>query len=224
MRAALGTLALAAVVLAGLGGAASSSEAATARSGNFLILSMHEDRFRNYDFNTREVRANNVDWAVALMFWNNATINRVKGILGNEYDQSGSTQHGRMNENVNTQPYIWDDDGGRKTTACPGLPTQPREARHYRVYAPSNDDRMYNMSWRYWVFGTAHYDIDECSFSNPAWFGYSETAEGWIAYRWRQNGYSVTEDWSSFRNAEPYRVEGDHIWDNNGYASAFYVP
>ena len=36
---------------------------------------------------------------------------------------------------------------------------------------------MYNLDWGYWVFGTDHYDIEECPGGAPAWFGYSETAE-----------------------------------------------
>jgi hypothetical protein len=116
--------------------------------------------------------------------------------------------------------YVWDEDGGRKTTKCPGLVTQPSQARHYRIYA-DGDDRLYNLSWGYYVFGSTHYDINECSLTQPAWFGYSETSEGWIAQRWRQNGRSAVEDWSSFANAEPYRVEGDHIWENDGLATAF---
>jgi len=210
-----------AAVLAGTShGGSSEAEAATAR--NLTILSVREDRWRNYDFNTREVRSTNVDWAVNLMFWNNATINRVKNILDNEYDRTGSTQHGRLSDNVFTQGYVWDDDGGRKTTACPGAPFQPNEARHYRIYA-DGDDRIYNLDWGYWVFGTSHYDIDECSVTRPAWFGWSETAEGWITYRWRQNGRGAADDWATFYNYEPYRVEGNHVWDNNGYASALHV-
>jgi hypothetical protein len=151
-----------------------------------------------------------------------AAINRVKSHLGNECDQTGSRQNGRLSDNVNAG-YVWDQDGGQKTTLCPGGPGQPDEARHYRIYA-DGDDRMYNLDWGYWVFGSDHYDLEECPGGAPAWFGYSETAEGWITWRWRQNGRTAFDDWSWFYNPEPYRVEGDHIWENNGYASALHVP
>lgn len=199
------------------------SFAATARSGNLTILYIREDGFRNYDFNSRTVASNNVDWTIALMFWNNATINRVKNSgIGPLYDQSGSTQYGRLRDTTATG-FVWDGDGGRKTTACPGAPFQPREARHYRIYA-DGDDRIYNLDWGFWVFGSTHYDIDECSLTRPAWFGYSETAEEWLVFDWvDRTPWGATNDWSWFYNNEPYRVAGDHIWDSNGYASAFYV-
>jgi hypothetical protein len=199
-------------------------DAEAASTGKLALLYVNEDRFRNYDFTAQAVSATGVDWAISLLFYNNATINRVKSALGNEYDQTGSKMNGRMTENAGSTGvgggYVWDEDGGRKTTKCPGLVTQPSQARHYRIYA-DGDDRLYNLSWGYYVFGSTHYDINECSLTQPAWFGYSETSEGWIAQRWRQNGRSAVEDWSSFANAEPYRVEGDHIWENDGLATAF---
>jgi hypothetical protein len=197
-------------------------QAGAATTSHLTLMSLREDRWRNYDFTEQTVSSARVDWAVSLVFYNNATINRVKSHLGNEYDQTGSRQNGRLSDNVNNG-YVWDQDGGRKTTLCPGGPGQPDEARHYRIYA-DGDDRMYNLDWGYWVFGSDHYDIEECPGGAPAWFGYSETAEGWITWRWRQNGRAAFDDWSWFFNPEPYRVEGDHIWENNGYASALHVP
>jgi hypothetical protein len=197
--------------------------AATAREGNLQILYVREDAFRNYDFNSRDVARNNVDWTVALMFWNNATINRVKNSgIGPLYDQTGSAQYGRMREG-SVAGYVWDEDSGRKTTKCPGLPGQPRNARHYRIYA-DGDDRLYNLDWGFWVFGSTHWDMDECSLSNPAFFGYSENAEEWLVSDWvGRTPWGAANDWSWFYNSEPFRVAGDHIWDSNGYASAFYV-
>jgi hypothetical protein len=195
----------------------------SARSGNLKILAMREDRFRNYDFRSRTVARDNVDWAVTLMFWNNATINRIKNSgIGPLYDQTGGTMYGRMREGT-VAGYVWDADGGRKTTKCPGAPFQPREARHYRIYA-DGDDRLYNLSWGFWVFGTTHFDINECSLTQPAFFGYSEDAEGRLVSAWNsRTPWPATNDWASFFNAEPFRVQGDHIWDNNARASLFYV-
>jgi len=216
--------ALIALATVGASGAcAGAAHAATARSGNLTTLYIREDAFRNYDFTERTVASNRVDWTVSLMFWNNASINRVKNsAIGPLYDQTGGTMHGRLSDNTNSG-YVWDDDGGRKTTKCPGAPFQPRNARHYRIYA-DGDDRLYNLSWGYWVYGSTHWDMDECSLSNPAWFGYSENAEEWLVSDWvDRTGRGAANDWSWFYNSEPYRVAGDHIWDANGYASAFNV-
>lgn len=161
-------------------------------------VSVHEDRFWNYDFTTNLVRPNKVDWPVALVFFGNATINKVKGMLGNEYDKTGSSMYARINDGGK---WRWDTDRGRKTTACPGLPTQPWWARHYRIYA-DGDDRLYNPSWGFYVIGSTHYDLHECATSGKQ-FGWSETAESWIVCRWIANGYWAENDWTGFANREP---------------------
>jgi hypothetical protein len=214
---------LLALALAAVVGTPIAAYAATARSGNLTIMEIREDRFRNYDFLSQSVAANNVDWAMSLLFWNNATINRVKNSgIGPLYDQTGGTMYGRMRE-TSAGDYVWDADGGRKTTKCPGLPTQPSSARHYRIYA-DGDDRLYNLDWGYWVFGSTHWDINECSPTNAASFGYSEDAEGLLVSAWNsRTSWPATNDWASWANAEPFRVQGDHVWDNNGLASVFYV-
>ena len=182
-------------------------------------MTVHEDAFWNYDFTTNLVRANKVDWPIALVFFGNATVNKVKGILGNEYDRTGSRMYARLNDGIK---WRWDTDKGRKTTACPGLPTQPWWARHYRVYA-DGDDRLYNASWGFYVIGSTHYDVRECAASGKQ-FGWSELSEDWITYRWNVNGYWVQNDWTGFANPEPFRVEGTHVWDSNGRASRLHAP
>jgi hypothetical protein len=211
------------IVIAASAGATRTEAAST---DDVWALQIASDTFMNYDFEERISSKWGVDWAVALMFWNNATINRVKGILGNEYDQEGGPMNGLLAESYDyyqNPAWHWDSDSGRKTTAAPGCPGQPDDARHYRIYA-DQDDQLYNMYWGYWVFGTDHYDIEECPGGDPAWHGYSENAEGWITWRWSVNGYGATNDWAWFYNPEPFRVEGNHIWENDGYASALYVP
>jgi hypothetical protein len=160
-----------------------------------------------------------------LVFDNFGEIDYVKTVLGAEYDQVGGPQNGRMTEDAGGPGigggYVWDTDSGRKTTACPGGPGQPIDARHYRIYADAGD-ALYNLSWGYYVFGTIHYDYDECG--DAPWFGWSENAEGWLVWRWRATGYYAWEDLHHFYNAEPYHVEGDHIWENDGRASFMWVP
>jgi hypothetical protein len=215
-------LAVLAAAVAALG-ARPRAHAATAR--NLSLLFIYEDRYRNYDFTEQVVTPYGVDWPIALLFGNNATIDRVKSRLGNEYDQIGSTMYGRMTDNAGSSGigggYVWDGDRGRKTTLCPGAPFQPDDARHYRVYA-DGDDRLYNIGWGYYVFGSTHWDRTECG-GGTAWSGWSENAEGWLAWRWQANGHPAIEDWASFYNWEPYRVEGTHVWDNDGYGTWLHV-
>jgi len=166
---AIGLLMCAAVTLVPV----ATASAATARSDRYRTLIIRQDGFVNYDHTTRQVSRHNVDWAAALLFWNNASINKVKNSgIGPLYDQSGSKMNAVLSDN-RSRGYVWDEDGGRKTTKCPGAPFNPKTAKHYRIYA-DGDDRLYNLSWGYWVWGTTHWDINECPPSGPARFGYSE--------------------------------------------------
>jgi hypothetical protein len=201
-------IALVVLVAAQAAGAGSTSK--------LTILYVREDAFRNYDFLSQTVSSTNVDWPVNFLFWNNAEIDKVKSKLGGYYPYSGSKMNGRLNDGSG---FVWDQDGGRKSILCPII----GDAYHYRIYADS-DDRMYNISWGYWVFGTSHIDHNECGFGK--WFGKSEQAENHIASHARNvfGSSNVAEDWSSFYNYEPYREQGNHIWQNNGYATAVRVP
>jgi hypothetical protein len=232
VRTLLGKLLVAAVVALGFGGATDLAKAGWAESPPIRIF-IDEDAFWNYDFKSVSTYQGNVDWPVTLMFWNNASINRVKSLLNSPYDQASPGEQRAALIDFG-YPWIWDGDGGRKTTLCPGAPLQPRTARHYRIYADAppgqtggvagGDDRIYNLSWGFWVFGTTHFDVDECRGpgSSP-WFGLSENVEDWIVSDWSAKGYAVSPDWDYFHNYEPFELQGDHYYDNNGYASAFYV-
>jgi hypothetical protein len=91
---------------------------------------------------------------------------------------------------------------------------------HMRLYALNGS--MYNLDWGYWVVGTTHYDRNECT--PGATFGWSEEAEGTMVQRARDRGYFVFQDWASFFNPEPDRWEQNHFWQNDGNASAVYIP
>ena len=188
-----------------------------ASTSRLAKLTFYGDQFWNYDFTTNRVRANGVDWPMGLVFYGNATIGKVKSFLDNKYDRTGSRMYARLNDGGR---WRWDTDKGRKTTLCPGLPTQPSWARHYRIYADA-DDRLYNGSWGFYVIGSTHYDNRECASGST--FGWSETSEGWITHRWRLNGGWAQDDWKYFSNPEPVRVQGNHIWQNNGWASRLHV-
>lgn len=207
------------VLVAAAGATTIAGEDANGASTSRLSrLAFFGDQFWNYDFTTNLVRSHKVDWPIGLVFYGNATINKVKNFLHNPYDQTGSGMYGRINDGSR---WRWDTDNGRKTTLCPGAPFQPASAKHYRVYADA-DDRLFNTSWGFYVIGSTHYDVNECGFG--ASFGWSETAEGWLTHYWRANGGWAQDDWRWFGNPEPVRTQGNHIWQNDGRASRLYVP
>lgn len=221
------------VLMLGVAGLVSTSSAAAAgwAENPPQPMNIGDDRFYNYDFGSVSAYQGNIDWPVGLVFWNNASVSRVKSLLNSPYDQTGGEQRAALVDQG--YPWVWDGDAGRKTTKFPGLPGQPDNARHYRIYADAplgqtggvayGDDRIYNLYWSYWVFGTTHWDYAEFSPTDPHWFGNSENAEDWLVYEWYAKGYAYTADWNNMYNYEPYEVQGDHIYDNNGFASFMYI-
>jgi hypothetical protein len=183
---------------------------------NLTILYIYEDSFYNYDFlNQNNTNADNVDWALSMLFYDNATVTKVKGIYWGSTSW-GSAMHGRINDGGG---WLWSSDKGTKEG-----PLCASSVRHMRLYANGNN-RSYNSNWGYYVLGSTHYDLDECIPWNSR-FGWSETAEAWLAQIARDKGYTVFQNWNNWHNAEPERWEADgkHFWQNNGMATAVRVP
>jgi hypothetical protein len=208
------------------------ARAVTANVDAYVILGINEDRFRNWDFHCGNadscITRTNVDWPMVLLFYNNAEINKVKdNILAPRYDQGAtcaSAQYARVNDGSNS--WRWDDDSGKKTTCCPGAFGQPDTADHIRFYSNGRvtRDRMYNSSWGYWILASTHQDHNEpqCT-SNPAWFGYTETAEDNVFSYWTNNlGRPATNDQQYWNNAQN-DDQGSHYVRSNGYTSVFWV-
>ena len=197
--------------------AAIAKPAGAASTSHLDFYSQGATTIRNYDFNNQVVTATGVDWAVDLLFIQNATINKVKAGFPS-YDQGGtcaSAQYGRMNDNG--AGYVWDSDQGKKTTCCPITGSD----YHFRVYADSDDRLGYSAGFGYWVFGTTHKDVQECG--SGTWYGDSEAAESHLVSV-RPSNWSVCASCQWMKNAEPARWDGDHFWSNDGYASVLYVP
>ena len=183
--------------------------AATASS--FAVVNLNEDAFMNYDFLSGNPAPNNVDWTIDMIFWNNASVSRVKEIywrsaLGNSMWFLGT------DDGYN---WFYSTDSGTRDGIC--------NDTHMRLYGPNNN-RFYTTAWGYYVIATSHLDVNECIPWDQK-FGWSENAEGILAAFARdQRQLPVIEDWLWFGNPEPYHPEGNHYWHNDGWASAVYVP
>ena len=198
-----------------------------ATTTNLDAVNTYEDDYLyNYDFSSRDLRDDNVDWALSILFWNGADINKVKNGLNGVYSSSGGPQQFQATDGG--ADYFWDTDSGRKQPGC----AQNTWYRHYRVYAPSGPDYFYNTGWGRYIAGTQHWDINDGCFSNPA-SGYSEISDGWLALDaanvWGSS--AVVEDWFAADTPEPvYRFETTsngygHHWDQSeGRATIVRVP
>ncbi len=221
--AALGLITMA-VMLGVLGGTLATyfdhTFAASATQGNLRILYAWDDGFYNYDFTNYVASSTGADWAMSMLFWNNATIDKVKNQVYGDLGLCGSAQHALVSDSDPT--YYWDDDGGIKTPCA--VPCYA-SSYHMRIYAPSWDF-LYNVGWGYYVIGSTHRDANEaCALPwVPHDYGWSEQSEDWFTQHAMDRGYSASSDWSYWYNYEAFRVEGDHRWDDNGYATAVNVP
>ena len=203
-------LALVLAVLALAGSVVAATRATGATTYNLTPIGMgYGDSVWNYDFTTQSGAGwNTVDWALSLLFYNNAEIDKVKGIVGGSYWFYGSTKYAYMNDGAGG---LYDSDGGKKTDT----PSCLGSSRHYRVYAPPSTDRMYNPSFGYYIFGTTHADHHELCNS---WYDDSEGTEYNLYSKFSSKGYSSYYDWGYFYNYE-WRDEGDHHWRNDGYTT-----
>jgi len=171
------------------------------------------DSIYNYDFENRSVDATHVDWAMSLLFYDNANINKIKSILEGTYWLFGSEENAYLND---TGSWQWDEDGGEKTE----FPSCLGSDAHYRIYAPSGTDEFYNPNFGYYLFGSTHHDHHELC---DAWYDNSEGTESDIANRMRARGYYTRYDYAWFYNAQ-FETQGNHHWNNDGYATYIQVP
>lgn len=199
-------------------GSARLSSAAT--TANFTLIGWAGgDQFYNYDNLTTTAAGNNVDWPVTMTFVNNAWVGGVKGVLDHggfnpDFKLAGNTMRLRLKDNAS---LVWDSDNGIKdpSGSCP-------VNIHMRIYADPADDENWNPVDGFWLVGTTHWDNREnCAGQN---FGWSEDASEQFANKYSAVGWQVLHDQDPTWNAEGWRVEGDHMWSNDGWAERVTVP
>jgi hypothetical protein len=214
------------------GGAATPQDLSNPRA-----IFIGDDWYYNYDFGSAAYNRNNADWAINMLFINQAEVDRVKDMYwGTTYDNS--RMYNYVSDGNNGGPYSgktgsgWDQDAGTKDPDYINCLDPDMDFKHMRLYADSpsaGDDHLYNTSYGFYVIGSTHWDINECQkyLGGYTVSGWSENAEGVMAERARQNGASsVYEDEIWLQNYESPRYDsGDqHFWDNDGWATLVFVP
>lgn len=191
------------------------ADAATAE--HLGILRVGSDEFYNYDYTSEENNAENVDWAIDMLFYNDSSVNKVKKDLGTWFYPSGSTAYAYF---VTPKEWQWDGDKGKKESSC----TFIGDNVHYRIYGPKGTDRFYNLKWGFYNIASTHIDHNECNVVDK-WSGASEKAEGIVASDSRRafGRRHVKEDAINFHNPEKHYNEGSHHWEGNGYATIVWV-
>jgi hypothetical protein len=192
-----------------------------------------EDRFYNWDFENTNwpVTADQVDWPITMMFYNNAEVDKVKGLLRgvSSYPLIGGTMFAvvgdfpPVSDGTGGGELQWDGDGGIKSNA-PCAFGSMGDAYHIRIYADWPDDRFYNISAGFYVLAATHIDHNELPLCPGTWHGESELAENHFAQRSRDVNLTVYEDWWSLLNFESWHQNGPHVVDNNGMQTLVHVP
>jgi hypothetical protein len=214
----LALAALAAALAAIALGAQVAAAATPSQAIRFIRLSGGGDYFLNYD-GKKNLSVFDRDWGVSMIFYSDASVNRVKGFYDEErgYNGRGSREW---------EPYRYssrirmDGDKGKKTD-CNSAHTD----NHFRVYGGYND-RFYDPRYGYYVVATTHLDHGDgggtCA-ASETYFGYSENVEHDLAVI-ANPALTVHEDYKNLRNAEPLRLEGDHWWQSDGKATLVLMP
>lgn len=205
------------------------SDAYTAQEFQNVPFTHTNDSFYNWDFESKDAAIDadrtRVDNPMQLLFYGAAEVDKVKGILkAYGFTHPGHTAYARLDDGPGAgQP---DADRGLKTAFCPGLPGQPDDDIHYRVYAPNPPGHMTNArrTLRSYVLATTHYDTLECTPSPE--FGDSEAAASVIsAYMKDRFGDRAVDDaYADWKNDEPDGPVGNHFIQTDGKGTRIRIP
>jgi len=193
-------------------------------TNNWGYVSMGtNDYVYNYDFDSKSLSADNLDWPVTIIFENNAEIDKVKrDLTPYGFGEGGSTQWGRVSDYL-VSNLEWDGDSGRDENACP-------IHAHYRIYAPPDDKLGYNQTYGYFVIATTHQDRNHygnCPGKDK--FGWSETASNQVrvaavnAYGQSNVRSNVVQMYNAI-STNHWSHEGTRYWQNDGLAHLISVP
>lgn len=182
----------------------------------FVCLTDNDYCVTNYEFITQNQSADNVDWMLNLVWWNNADVVQAKQVLQDQ-GFSGVGSQRFMQIEAGHKNYVWDQDSGVKDDSYFTCTNE-----HAYMFAPAGDRLFVPGGWGWVVFGSSHQDYNEGSHfscSGSAAFGWSETAEGVLASDYSSRGHAVMQNYGNVYNAQ-YGNDcclANHYWESNGY-------
>lgn len=184
---------------------------------NLKWIELGRQKWLNYSFFRKDRAALKPDWPISLIFYGNATVEKVKAIYG-KYRLS--TRKHILYE-AGAGP-VWDSDSGVKSDVWfKGPDGLDKDAFHLRIFAPPAGFFEGEGSWGHYVIATAHFDF------NPpldSVCGYSEDAEYLAVRIAERKGYEAAYRYVNLFNGETFRVKKHHYRQSDGYASLVYIP
>jgi hypothetical protein len=192
-------------------------------------------QFDNFDFGSECATASNAQWPIDLIFENDANTNKIANNLSGVCAPSFGSGILPCGEIVNSTEYATVNNGngyGFEWSSSAGYKNGTGGARlttiHMRMYATHNY-LSYSTLHGYFVIASLHHDYGECPVLCSPTFGRSEGAERWMAYQINKyqpsdgTSWHARYDYYQMYNYEPFTVDGDHIWSNDGYATEVAV-
>jgi len=236
------TLVILAVLAACVAATPATAQAAGFTAGGLKMITFDEDSFWNYDYDKGSsatfpdpASAGHNDWPVTIVFYNAATVSKVRAIIKSWLPSTGSTMYAQLSDSPGV--WEWRGDAGRKqnTWYFSGFKLVARtQVLHIRLYA-HNGDRSHNAPWGDYVLCTTHFDNNELgqTAGAPKWYGMSEDAAGMVDSWFTGRGYAVAADSLPLGNAEagangnswrPDVADPTHRWQSDGMASMIFIP
>ncbi|MEE4275843.1 MAG: hypothetical protein V2J16_08280 [Thermoleophilia bacterium] len=205
------------------------------------VITVDGDKFYNYDFYSpnylppSDPKTAQVDWPVTVIFTGNATVPKVKAIVGSFLPSVGMPIYARLKDS----PYRWqwDVDLGCKERAFKiedGKLVPRPLCLHIRLYARYGYASR-NAEWGRYVLCTTHFDYNEFGQvpgTTVKWSGMSEMAEDQLSNALAST-YVVAEDAFPCDNliCDPLPLPlgtppvGDgHVFQSDGKATLIYIP
>ncbi|HCS46803.1 MAG TPA: hypothetical protein DIW61_00525 [Candidatus Aminicenantes bacterium] len=184
---------------------------------NLKWIMLGRQKWLNYSFFNKNTSALKPDWPISIIFYGNATVEKVKDIYTRRRGLA-TNKHSLFDEGAGP---VWDSDRGAKIRVPFDGPDGPdRDLLHVRAFAPPAGYFEAEAPWGRYVIATVHFDLNP-PFDNVC--GCSEDAERLALEMAERRGHQVIYHGVNLFNAETFRVRKRHYLQSDGYAGLVRV-
>jgi len=185
--------------------------------GNLRWVRLGRQRWLNYGFYKKSRTSLKPDWPVSIIFYGNASVEKVKRIFGKT--RMATNKYVFYDEG---RGMVWDADKGVKRRVWFAGPDGPdRDLLHVRVFAPPVGYFEGEGEWGRYVIATTHFDFNP-PFDNKC--GYSEDAEREALRMAESQGYRVFPRCVDLNNTQRLRTRRSYHWQSDGFAALVRIP
>lgn len=185
--------------------------------GNLRWVRLGRQRWLNYGFYKKDKTSLKPDWPVSIIFYGNASLEKVKRIFGKA--TLATNKYVFYDEG---RGMVWDADKGvKRRVIFDGPDGHDRDVLHVRVFAPPVGYFEGEGEWGRYVIATTHFDFNP-PFDNKC--GYSEDAEREALRIAESRGYLVFPHCVDLKNTQKLRSRRLYYWQSDGFAALVRIP